>query len=334
MRNRYSSKKKLGVLVSSLALVAVTAMAGVTGTAAWFTANRAKTVTAGTFTAYSPSDSLTIKADALQGTYATGNDSNVSVKDGAGGTENYLRDASFDASVAGTDPNAKKAVGTLYRANVDDSDNSAASATVNSYSVVNANDYDTGSSVKVGSETHKVYYAVSWTYKFTCANPNANGSALFFDPANSQFGGSTATISKGFRIAMNNYTAFGSGATVKDNGYLVWANDAVTTYVNGTAKENTSNISDNHFVQPDTSYGKKDDGISAGDATIEKTYLGTFKKAADGSENYITVTCTAWYEGNDPAVITKNVSSSEAITAKMTFYVRDLAKPTTPNPGK
>ena len=69
MRNRYSSKKKLGVLVSSLALVAVTAMAGVTGTAAWFTATRSQQVTAGTFTAYDPNGALTITAKEGQGTY-------------------------------------------------------------------------------------------------------------------------------------------------------------------------------------------------------------------------------------------------------------------------
>ena len=294
MRNRYSSKKKLGVLVSSLALVAVTAMAGVTGTAAWFTANRVATATTSSFTAYAPNSTLKIQATAGQGTTTTDDrdvskatsESTVNVTD-SNSVQNYLRDASFDATT-----------GTLYRANVDDSDSSgtssatgsstsasdssatssATSAKVKSYSVVNANDYDTGSSVKVGSETHKLYYAVSWTYKFIYANPNTNGSVLFFDLSsafdNGNAEGKTLSgIEKGFRIAFN------FGTDYKD--YLVWANGDANTYVSADTYNNggtpgkygtyvsSGNTGDLiYFVQTDTNYQKHNDGLTLADAQM------------------------------------------------------------------
>ena len=330
MRERYSSKKKLGVLVSSLALVAVTAMAGVTGTAAWFTANRVATATTSSFTAYAPNSMLKIQATAGQGTTTTDNtdasqatsESTVNVT--SNDVQNYLRDASFDATT-----------GTLYRANVDDSyssaTNSATSATVKSYSVVS--DYDTGSSVKVGSETHKLYYAVSWTFKFTYANPNTNGSVLFFDLtsafANGNAEGKTLSgIEQGFRIAFN----FGSDYS----DYLVWANGDVKTYVSATTYNggntpgaygeyvNTGDTGDLiHFVKTDSTYQKQDDGLKLADAQKKKEYLGEFTTSATSFD----VKCTAWFEGSDTTnVVTGKASQIEAIKANMKFYVRDLAK--------
>jgi hypothetical protein len=325
MRNRYSSKKKLGVLVSSLALVAVTAMAGVTGTAAWFTANRVATATASSFTAYAPNSTLKIQATAGQGTRTTDNTdasqatsvSTVTVTDSSN-VQNYLRDASFDATT-----------GTLYRANVDDSDSSATSVAVKSYSVVT--DYDSGSSVTVGSVTHKVYYAVSWTYKFIYDNPNANGSVLFFDLTSAFVNGNAESttlsgIEQGFRIAFN----FGT------NDYLVWANGDVKTYVSATTYNggNTPgaygeyvNIGDTgdliHFVKTDTNYKKQDDGLKLADAQKQKEYLGEFTTSATSFD----VKCTAWFEGSDTTnVVTGKASQIEAIKANMKFYVRDLAK--------
>ena len=320
MRNRYSSKKKLGVLVSSLALVAVTAMAGVTGTAAWFTANRTNSATASTFTAKAPNGNLTITAQGIANkgtTVGEGQDETtkktVLVKDNTntGTLVNYLRDASFDATT-----------GTLYRANIDDSyssaTNSSTNATVKSYSVVT--DYDTGSSVSVGSETHKLYYAVSWTFTFSYSNPNTHGSALFFDPANSNFGINSAQISKGFRIAMNNYTA--SGATVNASDYLVWANGTVKTHVSGSTSEDTATYDDANFVSAgQTSYDRSYDGIEKTTAEGKRDYIGTFKASSDA----ITVTCTAWYEGTDQGNVNNTaVATAEALTATMAFYVVDL----------
>ena len=326
MRERYSSKKKLGVLVSSLALVAVTAMAGVTGTAAWFTANRVATATASSFTAYAPNSTLKIQATAGQGTRTTDNTdasqatsvSTVTVTD-SNGVQNYLRDASFDATT-----------GTLYRANVDDSDSSATSATVKSYSVVT--DYDTGATAK-GSDNkvHKIFYAVSWTYKFFYANPNTNGSVLFFDLSSTFDNGNAESttlsgIEKGFRIAFN----FGSDYS----DYLVWANGDVKTYVSATTYNggNTPgaygeyvNAGDTgdliHFVKTDSTYQKQDDGLKLADAQKKKEYLGEFTTSATSFD----VKCTAWFEGSDTTnVVTGKASQIEAIKANMKFYVRDL----------
>ena len=310
MRNRDSSKKKLGVLVSSLALVAVTAMAGVTGTAAWFTANRTNSATASTFTAKAPSGDLNITADGItdKGTAVEKSETDatknkkVLVKENATNDtlDNYLGDASFDATT-----------GKLWRANMKDGDNDPIG-----FSEVNT--YYSGAKV----DDHKIYYAVSWTFTFSYTNPNTKGSALFFDPTNSKFDGPSADISKGFRIVMNNYTASGS-ATVNDNDYLVWANGTVNSHVSGSASDATATYPETNFVSVGQgSYDRWYNGIDEGTAKEKRDYIGTFKASTDT----ITVTCTAWYEGTDQVnVITRKVSADEALTATMGFYVVDLA---------
>ena len=320
MRESKRSNRKLPVLASSLALTAVTAMAGVTGTAAWFTANRAATATASTFTAYAPKANLTIIASTGQGTFASGTDSTVYVREGSStGSLNYLRDASYDASSK-----------TLYRVNLSDD---IKDATPVSYSEVS--NYDSGVTVPDKTDTslkHKIFYAVSWSYKFTYSNPNANGSALFFNPNTSKFidDGSTNAIAKGFRIALNSYTAgtsltkdstSGSAATDK---YVVFANDATLTYVNNTdakAELGKYTAGTNLFVNGTTNYTTQYDGLKSTELTSVNTYIGTFMKSTDT----ITVTCTAWYEGSDSNVVTDNAKNLESITATLGFYVRDLA---------
>ena len=333
MRESYkNSKKRVPVLAASLALTAVTAMAGVTGTAAWFTANRAATATASTFTAYAPNSSLTIKAEGItkKGTYATGNDSTVYVKNGADGKDNYLRDASYDASYAAGDGTV--ATGKLWKAKINEEN---ANATPTGFEAVSddESDYDSGAKVTVNSVTHEIYYAVSWTYTFTVSNPSSNGTALFFDYTNSSFGSTTRDISKGFRIAMNNYVA-GSTATsgssdkaaaVKAKGYLVWANDrnqdAVKTHVNGVASDASSATYTSLFGN-DARTTLPNDGVSSVTATALPEYIGTF----NASSNTIKITCTAWYEGTDTTnVTTAKAQTQEAITANLRFYIRDLA---------
>jgi hypothetical protein len=343
MRGKNFKNKKLGVLVSSLALVGVTALAGVTGTAAWFTANRANTATASTFTAYAPQADLSITANGIEekGTVQKSDDTKaIVVKDNndSGTTTNYLRDASYDA---------KNKV--LYRANVAD-DKNAATDTKNpvptSYAVVS--NYYSGTSVSVTSgdttTSHKVYYAVSWTYTLSYNNPNANGSALFFDPVNSKLTntgtGTDTNIENGFRIAMNGYKpgysteASATQATVKDNGYIVWSNDSVTTYVSQDKTASTPTTTDasssvvgnydnysstvNFFQNSVSGYSTHDDGLTS--VTNLPDYIGTFKASTDT----ITITCTAWYEGSDNAVLTSKATQAEAISASMRFYVRDL----------
>ena len=331
MRNRDSSKKKLGVLVSSLALVAVTAMAGVTGTAAWFTANRAKTVTAGTFTAYSPSDSLTIKADALQGTRVSDADKAIKAETGNDTTnvKSVLRDASYDAKG-----------GKLYRAFVDtENTDDTKQPTVTGYEAVASTSYDTGYTVtetkEKATQGAKIYWALSWKYTFSYSNPNSTyGSALFFDRKASTFSDTTTAIAKGFRIAFN----------VEKGGYFTWTNDAeliegksldiatpATTFKEHTyigEKDGNSlgevNYEANKLLTTDTNYKRYDDGMDADTAAANPEYIGTFTKATSGGVNSIEVTCTAWFEGTDDNVITSKANSTEAISASMTFYVRDL----------
>ena len=207
MRNRYSSKKKLGVLVSSLALAAVTAMAGVTGTAAWFTATRRVTATVSAFTAVNPSGNLTITASSGIGTAVTSGTTTVTAATPSGATSaNTLTDASYDIT------NHE-----LYSDYVSESNAATAFEDVSSHLTLSTISGDnTATYQSAGTISGNSYfYAFTWSYTFSMASDNSGkDSYVFFDPANSTIP-DTTDIAEGFRIAIDSTTA---GATAFDEG--------------------------------------------------------------------------------------------------------------------
>ena len=274
--------KKSAVVIPALARIAVTAAASVSGTVAWFTANRVVSATAGTFTAYDDNGSLAITATAGKGTTVT-NSKNVSVL-------GVLTDASFDFTNVWTD--------------VRDADGNAPTAFMK---VTDAN-YKTGSTNKANKE---VYYAVDWTYTITLTSKTNDDNAvdLFFD-LRSEFEGRAADdTSNGFRIAM----VAGEG---NNKQQLVWGVDETKTHV--SAENNAQALFDaNEYTQTVSTYSKRADG--GADASNAKEYLGTFTPTSTS----INITCTAWYEGTDSAVVSGNTRSSLSATRK--FYARDAA---------
>ena len=99
--NNNKKFRKSTIVIPALALMVLTAGASATGAVAWFTATRQVTATASTFTAASTTLALTITATAGQGTTkvdspTSGVDAAITL--GSSGSENYLCDASYDAS--------------------------------------------------------------------------------------------------------------------------------------------------------------------------------------------------------------------------------------------
>ena len=353
--NKNKNFRKSAIVIPALALMVLTAGASATGAVAWFTANRAATANASTFTAYDPNGALTITAtpNSENGT-SLATDSQVNIQAQTGSSSNsvksVLRDASYD------NVNQK-----LYRAVMND--DTSSNTTPTRYSVVNK--YDTGNVVATttGQATAgaKVFYALSWDYTFKYNSINTNGSALFFDLTSSfSDTGTSNTIAKGFRIAFhategNHYTATGgtgsstaSESTTKVDSaslsYFTWTNNtdkatdgsAVNPATPTTYKENQyvggedsspslQTYEANKLLSTDSSYTKIDDAAKKStDLSNTAGWLGTFTSGESGV-NQIKVHVVAWYEGTDDNVVDNNATSAESITATMKFYVRDLA---------
>lgn len=273
--------KKSAVVIPALARIAVTAAASVSGTVAWFTANRAVSATASTFTAYDDNGSLEITATAGKGTTVT-NKKDVSVR-------GVLTDASFDFANVWTD--------------VRNDDGEAPTA----FKQVTDANYKTGSTNK---EDKEVYYAVDWTYTITLTSKTKDNVDLFFDLSSTFTGREADDTSNGFRIAM-------VAGEQESKQKLVWGVDDVKTHV--SAVDNAQSAFDaNEYTQTVSDYSKRVDG-GAG-ASNTKEYLGTFTPTSTS----ITITCTAWYEGTDPAVVSGKTRSSLSATRK--FYARNAAK--------
>ncbi len=230
--------KKSAVVIPALARIAVTAAASVSGTVAWFTANRAVSATASTFTAYDDNGSLQITAAAGKGTNVT-NGKDVSVL-------GVLTDASFDFTNVWTD--------------VRDDDGNAPTA----FEKVTDASYKTGSTNK---EDKEVYYAVDWTYTISLTSKTKDNVDLFFDLSSTFTGRAADDTSNGFRIAMV------AGEKEESKQKLVWGVDETRTHVSATNNAN-SKFDENEYTRTVPGYSKRADG--GVDASNTKEYLGTF----------------------------------------------------------
>ncbi len=277
--------KKSSVIVPALARIAVTATASVSGTVAWFTANRAVSASLNSFTAYDENGSLTITATNIQGTNVDGTTVTPT---------GLLTDASFDLTDVWTDVPSD-----------------VTSAQPTTFKKVSKTDYKTGNSAKIDDKTTKdVYYAVSWKYTITFTAKSTTNVNLFFDLSSAFSGVKDNDTSHGFRIAMV--------ADQEENPEnIVWGVDDTKTHVSEVKGATTTTATFDTYVQTNPGYTKKSDG-----AAIDNVdeYLGTFTS----TKTAINVTCTAWYEGTDAAVVSRK--SMSTLGATMKFYARNASK--------
>ena len=327
--------KKSAVVIPALARIAVTAAASVSGTVAWFTANRSVTVNASNFTAQSQNGDLTISLvdNSLLGVTKDTTDSK-SVKRAA---DSVLTDASFDLA-------------NLYTKVRDDNGNVTGFqnlGAIKSDSTEGGTVFNSNWSANAGSGV-TLYYAVSWTWNFTYTfTSDTTDMALYFDLGESSFafnaaqvGGNTVDmngthkdsytgdVSKGFRLAMVSNAA-------NEPHNIVWAPKGadVKTHVNGTDARATAPFEDSVFhadldTADTTGYKKAKDVLKDTDNQISDTnnaycYLGRLTNAENA--NSFNVVCTAWFEGTDETNVI-NTAQNVAVTATQKFYVRKTPK--------
>ena len=325
--------KKSAVVIPALARIAVTAAASVSGTVAWFTANRSVTVNASNFTAQSQNGDLAIS---LVDNSLLGVTKGTDAKSVTRNDNSFLTDASFDLTNLYTKERDDEGTVTGFQ-NLGE-----VTVPVDGGTQFNSNwKKDAGSGVTL-------YYAVSWTWNFTYTfTSDTTDMALYFDLGASSFAFTeqkvnsqtvdmngthqdtyTGNVSNGFRLAM-----VSKASTEPQN--IVWAPNGanVQTHVGKNESEPTSFIDTASFKDSvfhtdlDTEgYTKAIDVLKETDSQISAQnnaycYLGRLTKAA----NNFNVVCTAWFEGTDATNVI-NTAQNVAVTATQKFYVRKTPK--------
>ena len=283
--------KKTRIIIPALAMIAFSVAASITGTVAWFTANRTVTINAGTYAVVKTSSDLSCAVAEGIGTQATNSGTTHGIT-----VQGKLTDGSFDH--AGTNKY-------IYAPNLNG--NKVASRTA----LASADAAALTRGTTTSSET--IYTAVTWDVTFTVQFAYAEGDiGLFLDLSNSAFTAGSGSVgtndhdtSKGFRMA------FIPTGTNESNGVAhVFADlqeAAKCTYVGGEPAVNAA------LPDPATSYTGKtlisseDSGTLAEEYTASaaanmNNYFGKFVYAANASVNLqFKVVC--WFEGTDPNIV-------------------------------
>ena len=284
--------KKAKILVPAMGMMLLSTAAAVSGTMAWFTANRAVSVSTTDFTIQALDGNFVVTATDIEG---------VTIANNVVSPKGNMGDASYDHvnGIAYTDipkddgsqPDTYKSVGTLAAA-------------------AGESPIDTDAIWKVGSTT--MYYAVAWNlhFEYTFAGDTSNLN-LFFNIHDASFtpttgtGTATTHTANGFRLAL-----------IAPTKTVIWAPGRASAdasdvkYVNSTTT--TTTYAANTVIYSDNAEAVKADG--AANTTID--YLGQITS----SSNTIDVKCVAWFEGTDPDVI--NESTMDKVKATLPFYVR------------
>ena len=299
--------KKSRIIIPALAMIAFSVAASITGTVAWFTANRTASIDAGSYAVVKTTANLDCKVIADIGTSVTDNAAGVAdvitvngkLSDGSFdhvGTNNYI----YAPDVTGTKVGKETAL---------------ASAT--------AADLTRGTT----SDSKTIYTAVTWKIEFSLTFGQAGGDiGLYLDLANSVFtpsAGDTGAhdTSKGFRMA---FVATNGGNT---RVFADLETAAKCTYIGTEPAVGTA------FAGKETAYVDPALIDSAATGAIDQTgyteaasanmanYFGkfTFSAGATVKLNY-TVVC--WFEGTDENIVNgsaSDVTVFKDVTASLAF---------------
>ena len=351
LRRTQNTMKKSKIIVPALGLLLLSTAASVSGTVAWFTANRTFTTSAGNFAVVKTNTDLLC---VMTGGVGTDVNNNGTASNYADDTikllDDYveLTDASFDhdtLNVVVPDANGVN-VGKLVT--VPATDTITVATLGNSTNLLRASYND------ASSNTHNVYSALTWDMDFQVKYTAAGGNqGLFFDLAHTTFtqpdGSALAEAGKGFRLAFFPTTAPTSPA--EKNVYLTgntrvlaraeasgetWNHDDNTEtaevskvrYVDNAAANDNLNTKAATYSAPilidsaATYTLPNDNTATTASLANVPAYLGKFVSQADTTV-HLKFRVVAWYEGTDPYVVNSS-ALTEKVKASMSFELRTL----------
>ena len=318
--------KKSKIIVPALGLLLLSTAASVSGTVAWFTANRTYSASAGNFGVVSTKDNLACKLTAGIGTQVkTGDPTVIELANSA----YRLTDASYDYAnqkiVAPDDEGAK--FGKIVP---------LASAVIGIAATTENGLF---------RETD-VYTAFTWSMDFSLSFGTVNKNvALYFDASTSAVtaatGSTAADTAKGFRMAFvptalasvttGNVDQSGTGGvsrvwadlqTTANTKYISTADATVgtTTLTAKTTSYASPILMDSACVKPVPANGE----YNASDTADQVNYLGTFTYVANTTV-HLNYTVVVWFEGTDPTIVNTVETVYENVTTSLQFGVSNIA---------
>lgn len=313
--------KKSKILVPALGLLALSTVASVTGTVAWFTASAKVNVSFTEFKIERLTENLLVSSANIMG--VTVDSAGAIIPTTYGTTYASLTHASVNL---GTN-NTKSEVWSKSSTNVTELKSGASEERFDNFvegnedMVAKWEDPDTKTKIKT-------LYALAWSSTFSYnADKKMN---LYFDVKSSFEGSSTdnTRTGRGFRLAM----------VREDGSYVVWSpaqaqlmcyqdgsypkeGDAdikkASCYVTGktTTEAYDATVNGNLIYENDATV----DTIDSSDkgSTARKDCLGSFSTSVDE----ITIKFIAWFEGEDPNVV--DSGTLESVKADLGFYIRE-----------
>ena len=287
--------KKSRIIIPALAMIAFSVAASITGTVAWFTANRTANIDSGTYAVVKTTANLDCSVNSGIGTTHTDNAAGVTDVIAVNGK---LTDGSFDHAGSNKYIYAPDGTGTKVG---------------NRYALASATEANLTRGTTSDSKT--IYTAVTWEIEFSLEFGSAvsNDIGLYLDLAHSSFtaGGSTPSTgqkdtSKGFRMA------FIPKGTNASNGVAHVFADLQTaancTYVGGEPTTGTALAgTETAYVSPtliDSSDNTalNDGGYTAAASASMTNYFGKFAFAADTTVK-LAFDVVCWFEGTDENIV-------------------------------
>ncbi len=340
--------KKLKVILPAILTLAVSTSAAVTGTVAWFTATRLRTVQMNNITAVNPEEGLnlvsitsltnvvgtnleddgtltdpTVTPIIKQATYMAGNPETE--------TPGYLRDASVDVNA-----------GKVYKAVLSEDGSTVTGFAEQAIGTADTKTYNGKS----------IFYATSFTLNFNIARSDSGYQQHLFLDLNAsdvtEADADTAAaknedIYHGLRIGFKTtsnwfvwapFTETAAGTTAK------YVNAAGTTIDDPNDDDDTpwASINEGYATHTDSNFvaGNNTSTTTSSEIRDDSTPLAVGKKTTANGwlgqlavDNAVTaVTVYTWFEGTEPDVISDNFTEAiTGLTANLRFIMRRVANP-------
>lgn len=312
--------KKTKILIPALGMLLLSTAATVSGSLAWFTANRAVTASFDDFEVTTADGNLQRKMENVQGVTISGTNYTTGQKVGAG--SNKLTDASFDVASE-----------TLYTDVPNDAYTSSGDPEqpVKFTAIGELDDAlaDTGhDDWKVNSSS--MYYAFAWKITFVYDfQADTQAMDVFYDVNGSSFtptaGSGSVHTYNGFRLALIGTKTLLVEPFRKADGSAKTAGNADSNKrVTGTTTT-AAYTSSTTIVYADTTLARAEDKGSSNSSRTD--YLGQITYDETGTDGYsstaLEYTVVVWYEGCDADVI--NSATMDKVKAGLVFYARQAA---------
>ncbi len=279
--------KKSKIIVPALGILAFSTAAAVTGTVAWFTANRSVTVSNTAITAYNPESGLKVVLSSAKG--ATISESTGSGSTAAAVEHGLLRDASVDFATA----NAP----VVYRSVLNDA------GAVSGFSAVTAAAEAGTAAGNNGATTPVSYYWCS-IYTATFSLESAGSSQtyeLFYDNTklSANAGSSTGNIKNALRIGI----------------YISKSSHQVITPFEAASTTST-------YVKAEAFGGEPAAPVTGNYSTLGSEATGTWKMGELTGAGTVEAKIYTWFEGTDAACNNEQVDG-QALAVSLGFKISE-----------